>query len=834
MIFATHTHRAAAAIACLVALACGFVPARAFASESAADQSARALALLGSGCNTRVVAQFNPTTPSPSPSASPTTSPSATPSPTPFPSFAPPNSTTTIYETPRPDPAKRDTNPTPPPIPTATPGAFDQDQVIFLKRGGSTPPPITPAGVTRPAPTEQPTGVPTLKPNGIAILADTVSGNTNQGEPGDADGNVHIVYGAEEIVGDHAHYDGLRTVVISGHPFIENRAQDSVLEADEITFDTIDQTAKLTNGRGTSSQGVERGLVHFKSKDLHTDADGIGHGLAPTVTTCENARSGYHMTGRNMDVYPGDKIVIYRAILWLGAAAVFWLPKVVIPLRTVDEPAKPKYFPDVGYDQYEGFWVKTRLTFGRNQYYYGYYILNYFTKVGTGVGYVAFYQKRSGHRTATINFYTIKDKRVSTRQSNLTLGEVENFSQSLRGTFGYNYTSNFGPYTNFPANTTYSGTITHAGQRAQQNYGFSYASTGSQSKSGSYSFTDSRQFKPNLSNSLSFNLSSSSSNILGVASSNVTSHFNDVTHLTTAGADYSMTIDKTFARTPYGINKLPEFVVRPYKFLSNQHVIPIQSSFTFGEYSEPTNSNFGGRAFQAQRFDGSFTFGPVLAKVLGSDFNAGATLNQYYYGTGDAKAAITQNMSLLTSLGGHVTNNLTYSEANFNGPGTVPFQSLDLQSTVNTKSAQDRLTIYNGDVYSLGVGWGTQFNAIAGPINYLLTLKPSRRSYLQFAGTFNPGSGNGFYSTNIQGSIPFGKDAALQFVTDMDWKLKGRLTNKVIYYTKTIGNCYQLQMLYNQSLKLVTVSINILAFPSRTATFNVGQSGPLIPSTVNL
>ena len=41
-------------------------------------------------------------------------------------------------------------------------------------------------------------------------------------------------------------------------------------------------------------------------------------------------------------------------------------------------------------------------------------------------------------------------------------------------------------------------------------------------------------------------------------------------------------------------------------------------------------------------------------------------------------------------------------------------------------------------------------------------------------------------------------------------------------------------MLYNQSLKLVTVSINILAFPSRTATFNVGQSGPLIPSTVNL
>src|SRR5262249_46486361 len=155
-----------------------------------------------------------------------------------------------------------------------------------------------------------------------------------------------------------------------------------------IQFDTIDQTAKLTNGRGTSSEGIERGLVHFNAKDLHTDQDGVGHGLAPSVSTCQNSRGGYHITGKNMEVYPGDKIVIYKAILWLGAAAVFWLPKVVIPLRTVDNEAqRPRYFPDVGYDQYEGYWIKTRITFGKDQYYYGYYTVNYFSKVGLGLGY---------------------------------------------------------------------------------------------------------------------------------------------------------------------------------------------------------------------------------------------------------------------------------------------------------------------------------------------------------------------------------------------------------------------------------------------------------------
>ncbi len=63
-----------------------------------------------------------------------------------------------------------------------------------------------------------PSGAPTLGPNYIAVLADKVAGNTNPGQPGDASGNVHILYGAEEIVGDNAHYDGLRTITITGPP----------------------------------------------------------------------------------------------------------------------------------------------------------------------------------------------------------------------------------------------------------------------------------------------------------------------------------------------------------------------------------------------------------------------------------------------------------------------------------------------------------------------------------------------------------------------------------------------------------------------------------------
>jgi hypothetical protein len=786
------------------------------------------------GPQQNLVAQVTPTPVPTAPSVFPTTTPgiSTSPSPAgiPTPVFGPPiNSTTTLYQTPPPQPGTTSNPVTPPPIPTATPPPFDQNVPVFVERGGDTPPPITPAGQLAPSPTPIPSSVPTLAPNYIAILADKVSGSTKQGEPGDADGNVHILYKAEEIVGEHAHYDGLRTVTVTGHPFIIDRQQDSVLLADEIKFDTILQTATLTNGRGVSSQGVESGLVHFNAKDLHTDADGVGHGLAPQVSTCENPRGGYHISGKSMDVYPGDKIVIYKAILWLGAAAIFWLPKVVIPLRTVDNEAqKPKYFPDVGYDEYEGYWIKTRITFGRNQYYYGYYTVNYFTKVGLGLGYTAYYQERRNRRSASLDFYTISDKRVQSRQNNFSLNELENFSQTLRGNFGLTYTSNYGPYTNIPANTGFTGNVSHSGLRAQQTYGFTYNSVGSQSNSTSYSFTDTRQLKTDLRNSVSFNLSSSSSNYGGFSSSNSTAHFNDLADLTTSGADYQMVFDKQFSQQPFGINKEPELTVRPYRMFSNFHTFPIQGNFVIGEYSEPSN------AFASQRADLGFVFGPLTDKVFNnSDFNATVNVNQHAYGTGDLKAAIQQNMSLNTPIGNHFLNSLTYNESNYNGPATVPFQFLDQQPTSNTKAAQDLLRIYNGNTYNLALGFSTYFNAQAQPVTYQLTAQPSARSIVLLGGSFNPGSGNGFYQTNVQFATPFGRDAALQFVGDVNWKEKGRIENKVVYYTRTIGNCYQLQMLYNQSLKLVTVSINILAFPSHNASFNIGQSGPLVPTTFN-
>lgn len=831
--------RAIAAVACLSTLLATVTPSLAAAPSSDGTDQATALMLFSKQtCAQRAaappaledaVAQAT-APPSPPSSPSPPPSPGASPGPVTTPGLpgtqpGAANATFQLRATPRPQPGSS-APVSPPPLPTPTPSPTSSSEPIFLIRGGDTPPPIAPAGQATPVPSPEPTGAPTLQPGFVAVIADKISGGTTKGQPGDAEGNVHIYYSDSEIVGEKAHFDGIRTVTITGHPFLIDHSHDSVLTGDVIVFDTIEETAKLVNGNGESAQGVERGYVHFKADDLHTDPDGTAHGANPFVTTCENPRAGYHITGKTMDVIPGDKIVISKAILWLGAAAVFYLPRLVIPLRTVqDQRARPQWFPEVGYDSYEGAWIKIQVPFGKDQYYYGYYIVNYFTKAGLGLGYVGFYASKRGRRTVSINFYGMNDRLSGTRTYNIAAQEQENFSQHLRGNFQFGYQSNYGVLTNVPPNETLSGAIVHQTQNTSQNYSYSHSSVGTQSSSNSFSFTDTRQFNQALNQTVSYNVSNSSSNF-GEASFNATAELDYLLHYTTTGADYQLEYDKTFAQQPFGIDKIPEFQVRPYDFF--QHFIfPMSAQLTVGEYSEPTSQ------LATWRGDAGLVLGPALAKVFGSDFEATVNVDQYAYGTGDLKAAIQQDLSLTTPIGTHFVNALTYNEANYNGPALVPFQYLDQQPTENTKNAQDMVRFFNDDVYSVALGFSTNFDGIAQPVSYQITARPSPRSVVLLGGSFIPGPGLGFETTNLQLSTPFGRDASLQFVTDLQWKGPEFFSNKIIYYTRTIGNCYQVQVLYSEASQSVNVGLSLLAFPNQTATFAIGQAGSIVPSTFN-
>jgi PAS domain-containing protein len=817
------------------------------ASDELTTQTTQAMSLLNNECGSAPAQQVAQA--SPEASASPSSSPSsaASSSPTPYPTISPvigpagnPPSGPQILVPPALPTAKPAT---PIPLPSASPSPSGSPAGVTIQQV-TAPPSSTPvpgtypsAGPILPSPAASASPEPgeTLSPNDYAILGDHITGTDARGKPSDLEGHVTILYQQGVLGGDRAHYDGTRYIDITGNTFLKSNTGDTVLYSDSVRFDTLTQHATLINGRGESTQGVEQGKLYFKGAQMVTDRDGKTTVQRASFTTCANPRGGYHVESKTLDVYPGDKAVAKAAVLFLGALAIFYLPVVVISLRQDQQGTRrnPGFVPIIGYSQAEGFWIKARIGFSPSDYYYGYYRIEEYTKIGLGLGYVGTIRRKDGRRQTDINFFRQNNRIQGTQQNNFALQDQEIFSRNTRGQFSVNYTGNYGPLTALPPQFNINASVDHGDLRGdRQNYTFQRSSTGAFSSTDNYGFTDHLQLSQKLQNDIALSYTSSASaSYYGSAGRNDTFHVQTLTHYLSRAFDYSLTFDRYDTKLPTNVLKEPELLIRPLNnIFPKQTLVPITAQYTLGVYNDPQAGalNAQGQAvgLQTSRGEARLTFGPTLAHVLASDFSGTVTVQQDYYGTGDEKANIAQQATLTTPLFNHLLNTISYSESHTNGPFSQPFRSLDVLGS-GLKQANDVLRIFNSDVYSLSLTATTFFNRQAQAVGYQLTSRPSPRSIVLIGGTFNPGPGNGFGLTNVQLSTPFGYKSDLQIATNVNWKARGRLENKNIYYRHIVGDCYEVRVSYNQDLRQVYATVTLLAFPSGAANFGIGQTPSL-------
>ena len=759
---------------------------------------------------------------------SPTPAPSGSPSPPP-PLQAPPIGPV-IAPPPTLPPASA--TPFPPGTPTATPTgqAVPSGPLPVIRPTG---PPPTVAPKTN-APTPFPSGVPSpgpsptiapLQPGQILILSDKFTGNADENKPQDFEGNVNLFYDQGIIVADRAHYDGQRYLDFTGHPYLRNYSGDTVLVAQSIRFDKQTQRATLTRGNGETTEGVERGKLHFSAQDMVTLRNGNTQGNNASWTTCENPHGGYHMESKSFEMRPDDRIIARKVTVFLGPLAIFYLPVLIIGLRHDRGPPRTSFLPLFGYDQPEGFWVKTRIGFGTSQNFYGYYRIEYFTKLGLGLGINAVIATRNHRRLMQVDFYRSPPK-PNGGNNNFSLNDQEQLTAKIRAQVQAQYVSNYGPLVvGQPPSLTVGGSIGYTGTRSSDQFTFQRYTQGSAQGADNIGYTETLNFRSNLTEALNIGFTRNFNSLAGVTSNIDSTNVQSLLNYTTPWALYSMNFQKIFSQTPSGKQIEPEFSIQPRALFPNDRTVPVTAQFLFGEYTEPQTP------FSTARGEAALNFGPALAHFWGSDFSASVRVRQDLYATGDAKAEIDQQASFTTPFGNHVLNAITYTETNSNGPQTEPFQTFDLLSGAS-HSAQDVLQIYNKDAYVLRLGTGTGFNREAQPISYSLTVRPSLRSYFSMNGSWAPGPGQGFYSTQYQIITPFGYQTDLQFAATSNWKDKGAITDKVVFLRRIIGNCYDIRVSYNQDLKLVSVGFDILAFPSYGVNFGLGQIGSIVPGNL--
>ncbi|HEV8020646.1 MAG TPA: hypothetical protein VGP41_05240, partial [Candidatus Lustribacter sp.] len=580
--------RAPLAVAVALALIAGMVlPARAASpSITTTAGQARALALINTPClaTPQTVAQASAASPAPaatgddedegaspvpSPAASPTIAPGA-----PLPPPLIPSGPAILVPPPLPSTSPRVT---PPPLPSPSPTPTVSAGPIYLTPAQPPTPSPTPTApptagpiVAGPRATPTPTAAPspgeTLGPNDYAVLGDVLTGNRSPGQPFDLDGHVNIIYEDGILVGDHAHYDGTRYIDVTGHTYIQNHEGNATLTADSIRFDTVTQHAQLINGRGVTTQGVDRGRLHFTAQEMETRPDGFTHGTHASITTCENPHGGYHLESKTLDIIPGDKAVAHSVTVFLGPLAIFFIPLLVIPLRHESIPGvrKTGFVPLIGYSEAEGFYVKARLGFGTSNQYYGYYRIEFYTKIGYGLGYVASFRRKDGKRSIDVDVFRLHSKIDGSDQWNADFKDQEIISPALRATLSYTYQADYGPLISLPANTAVAAGLTKNSGKDSQNYSYSHQSTGGQTTTDNYGISDTYTFSQKLSNSFTSSYTDNSSSFDNVTTTSTTLHYNDDLHLTGNTWDYDLTLDRYDVPTPSGVNKLPELLLRPH------------------------------------------------------------------------------------------------------------------------------------------------------------------------------------------------------------------------------------------------------------------------------
>ena len=203
-----------------------------------------------------------------------------------------------------------------------------------------------------------------------------------------ARGDVVITAGDLRLQGDLLTMD-----LASGDLWLEGAVR---LVQDDQEFRGQSLAYNLETGQGQFEQArtevvlpEETGIVFLSGESIDFDDDKYSVSRA-TFTTCDLEDSHFHLATKELEYYPGEKVVIRGVTYYEGTIPLFYWPYLVIPLD-VDEGQNFFTLPIFGYSEEEGYYMKNTFNYYFNSKANGNLYLDFFTHLGVGVGARHFY-----------------------------------------------------------------------------------------------------------------------------------------------------------------------------------------------------------------------------------------------------------------------------------------------------------------------------------------------------------------------------------------------------------------------------------------------------------
>ena len=239
----------------------------------------------------------------------------------------------------------------------------------------------------------------------------------------DLEGNVRL----EELSAD-----GKQQKLIRARSLSVNMASRTVAAPSDFVMD--DDTGTVYGKSGFFDYGNNSGIINegrflhknfvFRGRSVQFDKEGYVYKKA-SLTSCDDDPPHYRLRASRLYLAPERYFLAYNTVFFLGKIPVFYFPVIYKPLGG-GTPFVSSFFP--GYDERNGFFVKSNYVYRVNRETRVKAYLDYFAKRGVGMGGELDY-RRPEKNISNISLYRIREYGMETDRWGINGGFWHSFSR---------------------------------------------------------------------------------------------------------------------------------------------------------------------------------------------------------------------------------------------------------------------------------------------------------------------------------------------------------------------------------------------------------------------
>lgn len=168
----------------------------------------------------------------------------------------------------------------------------------------------------------------------------------------EATGHVRVTYGADRLTADRISAD-LETEEVTAEGNVTFTRENQIVHGDRVVYNW-----ERRQGRAEAARTQFRGVL-ITAGELISQED-RAEALHSRFTTCELKRPHYYLSARQIVIYPGRRVVVYRSSLYFLGSRLLTVPRFSRSLRRDEEG--PSLLPTVSINSRDTLLLRRELT----------------------------------------------------------------------------------------------------------------------------------------------------------------------------------------------------------------------------------------------------------------------------------------------------------------------------------------------------------------------------------------------------------------------------------------------------------------------------------------